>query len=426
MKKVGAHCSTEVFAALRDVAGEFDIDIHHVGLATDPLDQRQLEGCVGLIVELGHDSAFQQTHNDQVPPHVSVAGLPVKDAVFGTLDTSGVAHVLWGPSDVALWVETLPENSAHPTSQKTGGVITVWGPAGAPGRTTVAINTAATIAAAHHPVVLIDADLTAPSIAPLLGLTATSSGLVTACRVASMPAADSAAIVARAEMYRAPQFSFPVLTGVMGNAHYAGVDVLAWERVLDVLVEGGYWVVVDVAPGLSEEPGDAVGGLSVNGVARTAVRRSQQLIGVLRADPVSVVRWVREHTQVVELAPDVPLHVVINGVSPHHTKALENTKEALWEFAGVTETSVLPLDQETMVRLVEHHSTLAGSAPTTALAKALAQVAHSVVGGQLGVLVREVLDDPSPHSAKRPRKLAWPSFLVSGRPKSGRGITLKE
>jgi MinD-like ATPase involved in chromosome partitioning or flagellar assembly len=426
MKQVGAHCSTEVFAALRDVAGEFDIDIHHVGLATDPLDQRQLEGCVGLIVELGHDSAFPQSPNDQVPPHVSVAGLPVKDAVFGTLDTSGVAHVLWGPSDVALWVETLPEISAPPTGQNPGGVITVWGPAGAPGRTTVAINTAAAIAAAHHPVVLIDADLTAPSIAPLLGLEATFSGLVTACRVASMPAADSAAVVARAEVYRTPQFSFPVLTGLMGNAHYAGVDVLAWERVLDVLVEGGYWVVVDVASGLSEEPGDQVGGLSVNGVARSAVGRSHQLIGVLRPDPVSVVRWVREHKQVVELAPDVPLHVVINGVSPHHTKALENTKEALWEFAGVTETSVLPLDQQTVLDIVEHHSTLAQSAPTTALAKALAQVAHSVVGGQAGAVARGVADDSSADSAKRTRKLAWPSFLVSGRPKSGRGITLKE
>ena len=426
MKKVGAHCSTEVFAALREVAGEFDIDIHHVGLATEPLDTQRLEGCVGLIVELGHDTAVPAPSHDHIPSYVSVAGLPVKDAVFGTLDTSGVSHVLWGPSDVALWVETLPDNAAPPPNQKTGGVITVWGPAGAPGRTTVAINTAAFIAAAHQPAVLIDADLTAPSIAAFLGLEATSSGVVAACRVASTPAPDSAGVLARAETYRTPQFSFPVLTGVTGNPHYAGVDVLAWERVLDVLVAGGYWVVVDVASGLSKQPGDVVGGLSLNGVARSAVERSHQLIGVLKPDPVSVVRWVREHSQVVELAPDVPLRVVINGVSPHHTKALEHTKEALWEFAGVTDTAVLPLDQETVVRLVEHHSTLVESAPITALAKALARVVHSVVGVQPGVRTHGSVDGPSPRPTKRRRKLALPSFLVPGKTTSGQGITLKE
>lgn len=425
MKKVGAHCSAEVFAALRDVAGDFDIDICHVGLATEPLDTQQLEGCVGLIVELGHDTESSAGPNKEAPAHLSVAGLPVKDAVFGTLNTSGVSHVLWGPSDVALWVDTLPEPSVSPTRQKTGGVITVWGPAGAPGRTTVAINTAAFIAAAHQSVVLIDADLTAPSIAPLLGLGVTSSGLVTACRVANTTAPDSAVVLARAEMYRTPQFSFPVLTGVTGNPHYAGVDVLAWERVLDLLVEDGYWVVVDVASGLSEEPGDAVGGLSVNGVARAAIRRATHLVGVVTPHPVSVLRWVRGHSQLVELAPDVPLHVVINGVSTHHADALDQTKEALWEFAGVTDTTVLPLDHETILRLVEHHSTLAESAPTTAVAKALAQVALGVVGVAPSAVAKAGLERSSPRSKKRTRKLALPGFLVPGKSDTSQGITLK-
>lgn len=426
MKKVGAHCSTEVFVALQDVAGEFGIDICHVGLATEPLDSHKLQSCVGLIVELGHGPGQSVAPINEVPPHVSVAGLPVKDAVFGTLDTSGVSHVLWGPSDVALWVKTLPENPASSTGQKTGGVITVWGPAGAPGRTTMAINTAAFIAVAHQPVVLIDADLTAPSLAPFLGLEATSSGVVTACRVANATAPDSAGVLARAEMYRTPEFSFPVLTGISGNAHYAGVDVLAWERVLDVLVADGYWVVVDVASGLSEAPGDAVGGLSVNGVARSAVARSHHLMGVLRPDPVSVVRWVREHSRVIELAPDVPLSVAINGVSPHHTQALEHTKEALWEFAGVTDTAVLPLDLETMVRLVEHHGTLAERAPTTALARALVPLVHDMVGGQAGGLTRGVPNGPVVGSTKLTRKLALPGFLIPGKPQTGQGITLQE
>jgi Mrp family chromosome partitioning ATPase len=47
-----------------------------------------------------------------------------------------------------------------------GSVIAVWGPAGAPGRTTLAINIAAEIAAAGHTVALADVDTYSGSVAP--------------------------------------------------------------------------------------------------------------------------------------------------------------------------------------------------------------------------------------------------------------------
>ena len=66
-----------------------------------------------------------------------------------------------------------------------GSTIAVWGPAGAPGRTTVAINLAAEIAACGHRVVLVDADSYGGSIAPALGLLDEAPGFAAACRLAA-------------------------------------------------------------------------------------------------------------------------------------------------------------------------------------------------------------------------------------------------
>ena len=58
----------------------------------------------------------------------------------------------------------------EPRARRAAEVIAVWGPAGAPGRTTLAVNLAAEIAAAGHSVALVDADPYGGAIAPALGL----------------------------------------------------------------------------------------------------------------------------------------------------------------------------------------------------------------------------------------------------------------
>lgn len=71
-----------------------------------------------------------------------------------------------------------------PASPKLGTIIAVWGPAGAPGRTTVAITVAAELAAAGHSVALADVDTYSGSVAPALGLLDEAPGFAAACRLA--------------------------------------------------------------------------------------------------------------------------------------------------------------------------------------------------------------------------------------------------
>ncbi|BCW49074.1 hypothetical protein StoSoilB13_14160 [Arthrobacter sp. StoSoilB13] len=58
-----------------------------------------------------------------------------------------------------------------------GRVIAVWGPTGAPGRTLVAVNMAAELAAEGKSVILVDADSYGASVSAMLGLLEESAGL---------------------------------------------------------------------------------------------------------------------------------------------------------------------------------------------------------------------------------------------------------
>ena len=71
-------------------------------------------------------------------------------------------------------------------------ITTVWGPHGAPGRSTVAIQLAVELARRGRRTALADADTVAPSLALLLGMDDDAPGLAGACRRAGTGALDPA------------------------------------------------------------------------------------------------------------------------------------------------------------------------------------------------------------------------------------------
>ena len=66
-----------------------------------------------------------------------------------------------------------------------GRVVVVWGPAGAPGRTTVAVSLAAVLARRSRRTTLVDADPYGGSVAQHLGILDEVSGLLSAARLAA-------------------------------------------------------------------------------------------------------------------------------------------------------------------------------------------------------------------------------------------------
>ena len=85
-----------------------------------------------------------------------------------------------------------------------GRVLAVWGPAGAPGRTTVAVAVAAELAARGRRTTLVDADPYGGAVAQQLGILDEVSGLLAAARLAAGGDARAAVRVGAAGGRRAP------------------------------------------------------------------------------------------------------------------------------------------------------------------------------------------------------------------------------
>ena len=82
----------------------------------------------------------------------------------------------------------------QPDPAPSGRVIAVWGPAGAPGRTTLAAGLAVEAAAAGLPALLVDADVYGGVLASAFGLLDESPGLAGACRQAANGRLDLASL----------------------------------------------------------------------------------------------------------------------------------------------------------------------------------------------------------------------------------------
>lgn len=88
------------------------------------------------------------------------------------------AHLAVVGENQAPKVETKKER-AYPIN-----VFAIWGPAGSPGKSTIAINVASELALAGEKVLLIDLDTLAPSLALGMGLVDTPAGLSACLRLA--------------------------------------------------------------------------------------------------------------------------------------------------------------------------------------------------------------------------------------------------
>ena len=117
-----------------------------------------------------------------------VAVAPQDEASAGSVVRDALA-ILGSARDDELPGPAQPEEVAvrRPTE---GLVVAVWGPTGAPGRTTVAVNVAAELAAAGRRTLLVDADTYGGCVAQVVGMLDEAPGLAAAARAAGQGTLD--------------------------------------------------------------------------------------------------------------------------------------------------------------------------------------------------------------------------------------------
>lgn len=242
------------------------------------------------------------------------------------------------PADPGDALKPVPvEPSPGPEEPGQGRIIAVWGPAGAPGRTTLAANIAGELAVDGKGVILVDADSYGASIAAVLGLLDESAGLAQACRLGDQGLLDREALGKIAAPVVTKSGTFRVLTGITRADRWTELRASALALVLDRARELAEVVVVDA--GFCLEADEELSFDTMAPRRNAATLRSLELADTVyavgAADPVGVPRLVRGLTELEEAVPGVSPIVVMNRVRASSVgRGPERQLRNAWERYG--------------------------------------------------------------------------------------------
>ena len=188
-------------------------------------------------------------------------------------------------------------------------VTTVWGPTGAPGRTTVAVTLAAQLAAAGVRTLLVDLDTWGASVAQVLGLVDEAPGVAAAARASEQGTLDVPGL-ARLAPEVVP--GLRVLTGLPRADRWPELRAAAVEDVLRLARGVADHVVVDTGFAVEddEELSYDTAAPRRNAATLTALEAADHLVVVGAADPVGLQRLVRAVQDVAVLPSPRPTIVV--------------------------------------------------------------------------------------------------------------------
>lgn len=292
--------------------------------------------------------------------------------------TSGPAP--FGEDDEVDEGTTLRRTEAGPGADR-GTVLAVWGPSGAPGRTSIAIALAAQLAARGQAVALADADTHGAAIAPALGLLDEAPGFAAACRLAGAGALDARELDRIAQPHGTG--ALRVLTGIGRASRW---PELGAERVEGVLAALRGWVpvtVVDTAASLEEdeELSSDLAAPRRNAATIAALRAADRVVAVASADPVGLARYLRVHADLLELVGPDRVVTVVNKVraSAIGLGPAAQVRQTLARFGGVRDPLLVPWDLAAFDGAVLSGRPLREAAPRSAATAAVRELAERLL-----------------------------------------------
>ncbi|GAA3153748.1 P-loop NTPase [Blastococcus jejuensis] len=262
-----------------------------------------------------------------------------------------------------------------------GRVVAVWGPTGAPGRTTVAVGLADETARLGVSTLLLDADVYGGVIAQVLGLLDESPGIAGAARQASAGSLDGDALVRLAWAVR-PQLR--VLTGLARADRWPELRPRAVTAVLEEARRLADVIVVDCSFSLEddEELSFDTAAPRRNGVTLAVLEAADTVLCVTGADPVALQRSIRGLDDLRDALPDVDPLVVVNQVRPGPVPGdpRREIAEALERFTGREVRFFLPADRRATDAALASGRTLAEVAASSPLRAELRAMAATLAG----------------------------------------------
>ncbi|MBV9292356.1 MAG: P-loop NTPase, partial [Frankiales bacterium] len=264
-------------------------------------------------------------------------------------------------------------------------VVAVWGPYGAPGRTTVAVTLAGELADLGVETLLVDADVYGGAIAQLLGLLDEAPGLAAACRLANNGTLDLPGL---AELALTIRPRLRVLTGISRPERWPEIRPTGLDVVLSLARSLAAVVVVDCAFSLEQDEELSFDTVAPrrNGATLTAIAAADTVVAVASGDPVGLQRFVRGHAEPVEIAPKAEVVPVVNRLRAAAVGGGDARREitaALERFGGIAGPRFVPLDVAGLDAAVASGRMLAECTPKSPVRQALRVVAAELAGIEL-------------------------------------------
>jgi MinD-like ATPase involved in chromosome partitioning or flagellar assembly len=327
---------------------------------------------LGVSQVLAHDAGPAQVTAAVVSAVAELASTPARGRA--SRDLGDPASALPGPPE--------DEEPAGDLAAGLGRLVGVWGPTGAPGRTTVAVNVAAELAELGETVLLVDVDTYGGVVAQSLGLLDESPGLAAACRQANAGTLDVPALNRLAVEVRP---GLRVLTGISRADRWPELRPAALEVVLRLARHLATVTVADCGFCLEtdEELAYDTAAPRRNGATLTVLDAADTVIAVSAADPVGLQRYVRALGDLAEAVPGRTPLTVVNRLRKTVVGPGDPRREiagALERYAGVSSLHVIPADPDALDAAMAAGRSLAEAAPSSAARRAIRELAGSLVG----------------------------------------------
>ena len=361
---VVAQGSEELTASLVDRLSAVGVAV--LALTDSPEEKARLQG-IGVDADLtGVDAAALASRITG-----AVARLAGPDQRLRRADSPGSADAAPMPGHSRGAAAEGPEGSGA------GQIIAVWGPAGSPGRTMLAANMAAELAAEGKSVLLVDADSYGASVAAMLGLLDEAAGLAQACRLADQGLLDAEALLRIAAPVVTRTGTFQVLTGITRADRWTELRAAALSLVLARARQVVDVTVVDT--GFCLESDEELSFDTMAPRRNAATLRSLELadtvFAVGTADSIGVPRLVRGLAELELAVPQASPRVVLNKVRQSAVgRSPERQLRDAWERYGPTAPllAFLPADPVSSDAALLSGSLLLEAAPDSPLREGIA------------------------------------------------------
>lgn len=330
-------------------------------------------GGLDAVLSVGVTPWFDfQCREEAVAAGVDLYGLAADPIEADILEVAGFT-VVRELNDVTRLTSMSGIDGPPPTAGASGKTIAIWGPKGAPGRTTVAIELASVLAQAEPSTLLVDCDLYGGDIAQLLGVTEELPGLVSLCRVAARGAMRDDDWMQ--QLRRVP--GGPVLLpGLLRAELWGEVSAFGWTRLLEGARSAFRTMVLDV--GFCLEPNrPGAEGTGRNEVAVAAVESAEQVVAVVRADPIGIRSFLWSFTDHADLLGSERCFVVLNKARPgEEAEAARFIRRHL----GRPPVAVIPDRPDHVVRAVWQGTPVVTSEPGSPISTAIRDLAAALGG----------------------------------------------